>query len=155
MPTCGAVQNQPVAVTKAKAQPPAENSVAERIRGWCRETGTSLRALSLAAGLGGTTAQTVCHNLETDHDVGLATLTALADAMGRPLTWLLYGGKPPEGIMLNSLPGWAEAVREARERLGVSVAAAEGVGRWRVPEAPPHLDALFVAALARAWSSST
>lgn len=140
-----------IAGVKAVAAQP-EHPIAERIRAYSRERGISLAELSRRAGLSRSTASKVCERLDTEAgDVGVATMTALAKAMGQPLTWLLYGETPPPAVRLRDLEGWPEAVAEAVGRLGVDSAAAAAIGTWAVHEQPPRVDALFVAALARAF----
>jgi hypothetical protein len=127
------------------------NPIAERIASYARDTEISLRELSRRAKLSESTAQKVCDRLETSAgDVGLATLTALAHAMDKSLTWLLYGDAPPKLLLLRDLTGWDAAAREAVERLGADAATVRAVGGWAVHEPPSRLDAWYVAGIARA-----
>lgn len=124
---------------------------AERISAWARENNVSLSELSRKAKLSRSTAQKVCLALEANleaGDVGLGTLTALAQAMGRDLKWLLYGDAPPDLVPLRKFPGWEVAAREATEKLDVSQATVEMIGRLGWTEAPPQLDGLFIAGIA-------
>jgi transcriptional regulator with XRE-family HTH domain len=132
-----------------------ENPIATRIRNYCANGKISLRDLSKRAILSASTAQKVCDRLERDEgDVGLDTLDSLAKAMGVTLVWLLYGDNPPDTILLRALPGWKEAAREAIDRLGADPAQVELIGGWHLHEAPTRLDGIFVASLARAWTTS-
>lgn len=127
-----------------------EDPVAERIGTYAREQGLSLRELSRRAGLSESTAQKVCDRLETKAgDVGVATLTALAKAMGQELRWLLYGDAPPSGFELRSFEEWDRAAAEAVDRFGLDPAQTSAVGLWTVHEKPARLDAFFVAQLVR------
>lgn len=130
----------------------AANPVAQRIREHCLRTGKSLAQLSAEAGLSRSGVQKICDRLDKSlGDVGLDSLTGIARAMGVSLVWLLYGDNPPGAVLLRSLPGWAEAAREAAERFGADPAVVEAVGGWHLHEAPARVDGIFVAALTRVW----
>lgn len=129
-----------------------KNPIVRRIIAHALENQISLSELSRRAGLSRSTAQKVCTTLESGSgDVGLATLTALAQAMGYTLTWLLYGDSPPSGIRLRDLPGWENAAREAVDRLGADAETVKAVGGWILHEMPPRMDAFLVAGLARTF----
>ena len=137
-----------IALVKA-ATASYQNPIASRIVAHCAEERISLRELSRRAGLSESTAQKVCERLEGDvGDVGLATLTALAAAMGQSLTWLLYGETPPAPTALRDLDGWADAARAAAEHLGADPASVERVGAIATLE-PVAITAFAVADMAR------
>lgn len=143
-------------VASAKKPVVVGHPIAGRIRQAAAEQGVSLRELSRrAGGINETTAQKTCENLDAGRDVGVETLTAIARGTGRPLTWLLYGDAPPEGTRLGDLPGWDAAAKDALARFKLDPKAVEGVASWRVHAPPGKLDALFVQALARAWSDAS
>lgn len=147
--TAGIIDDVTAASRARNAHP-----IAARIRAHASQRRISLRDLSRQAGLSPSTAQKICDRFETDAgDVGLDSLSSLAKAMGVSLVWLLYGDHPPDKIVLRTLPGWESAAREAVERLRADPAVVEAIGGWHLHEAPPRIDAIFVASLARTWTA--
>lgn len=119
----------------------------ERIVDWCEASEVSFKTLCETAGVG----PAVLRQLEEgDAAIGLPERAALAKAMGKTLKWLEYGDEPPPGVYLRDLPGWAAAAEEAVSRLDVAPELVEAMATWKVHDRPARIDALAIAALARA-----
>jgi transcriptional regulator with XRE-family HTH domain len=151
------VAEQPLEPAEARVRRPSDpdpEEIAARIRDYSKRTDNSLREMSRRAGLSPSGVQKIVDRLEKHAgDVGLDSLVGIAHAMGMTLIGLLHGDHPPGGVVLRSLPGWQEAAAVAVDRFAVEPRTVEAIGGWLVHAAPAHLDGIFVAALARAWSS--
>jgi hypothetical protein len=134
--------------------------IAERVRAYVAERkqtdpAFSVRKLSALAGLNPTQLGMVLKRLDEGGDVGMDTLTSIAKVMGRSLVWLVSGEESEHGVRLGDLPGWGEAAAAVRARYqNIDPSTIEQVAAFRVPEPPAHLDALFIAAVAQAWSAA-
>ncbi|HSM93437.1 MAG TPA: hypothetical protein VLT47_11175 [Anaeromyxobacteraceae bacterium] len=127
--------------------------MADRVRAVAEERELSIRKLSEAIGWHETQLGVILRRLDAGGNVRSDVLEELADGIGKSVHWLLTG-EEPEGALIESLPGWADARDEARERFRVSEEALRVVARWRVASPPSRIDAGFVVALARAWEDA-
>lgn len=118
----------------------------------------SARYLSKSAGLSDAHISLLIRRLDQkpDADVEVGTLLAIAEAAKVSFAWLVTGRDDARGKRLCDLGAqWDEMAAEIEESYpAIPRWSIDAVGRFVMPDLPEVPDAVFVAALARAWSDA-
>jgi len=131
------------------------NPIAQRIQAWCEQNNESLRSLSERAGRHPSTAQKTIENLEAGLGFGVDVLLDLSRAMGVTLDSLLYGRDVPVLLEARSLPGWDDAVADARRMVDYTDEEIAGAGLIGVPTMRAVVNAILVEACVRVWRATS
>lgn len=126
----------------------------ERVRAKLREFVQEMGSQSAARAKLGVGQQTISKILLGKMNPSLAMVRRLAFAM-RISEYEIRTGRPdPIGVRLDSLPGWADAEREALARFPLaSPDAIRAVGSLRSPTPPGRITTEFVVNMALAWGT--
>lgn len=136
-----------------KSAKKATSPVSDRVRAIAAERGLSIRQMSEAIGWHETQLGVILRRLDSGGNMRSDVQEEIAKGIGRSVQWLMTGAETEaEGTLIERLPGWEEARRDAAGR--VSDEALDVVAKWRVSSPPERIEVAFVLALARAWADA-